>query len=59
MGKAFIQASMDINITYDEDSAPEKDELRSKLEESINKWADGKDGLLEREIEVYVRGGKK
>ena len=50
---------MDINITYDEDSAPEKDELRSKLEESINKWADGKDGLLEREIEVYVRGGKK
>lgn len=59
MGKAFIQASMDINITYDEESAPDKEELRTKLEESINKWADSKEHLLDREIEVYVRGGKK
>jgi hypothetical protein len=50
---------MDINITYDEEKAPEKDDLRAKLEESINKWADSKEHLLDREIEVYVRGGKK
>lgn len=59
MGKAYIQAAMDINITYDEEKAPDKDELRVKLEEAINKWADGREGLLEREIEVYIRGGKK
>lgn len=59
MGTAYIQAAVDINITYDEDDAPNKDELRDKLEEAIKNWADTREGLLEREIEVYVRGGKK
>jgi len=59
MAKAFIQAAMDINITYDEDNAPDKDELRDKLEEAIKKWCEDRDGVLESEIEVYVRGGKK
>lgn len=59
MAKAFIQAAMDINITYDEDNAPDKDELRNKLEEAIKKWTEDRDGVLESEIEVYVRGGKK
>jgi len=59
MAKAFIQAAMDINITYDEDNAPDKDELRNKLEETIKKWTEDRDGVLESEIEVYVRGGKK
>ena len=59
MAKAFIQAAMDINITYDEDNAPDKDDLRNKLEETIKKWTEDRDGVLESEIEVYVRGGKK
>jgi len=59
MAKAFIQASMDINITYDEANAPNKDELRDKLEEAIKKWTEDRDGVLGSEIEVYVRGGKK
>lgn len=59
MGTAYIQAAIDINITYDEDQGPDKEELRVKLEEAITHWCDNRDGMVKREIEVYVRGGKK
>lgn len=59
MAKAFCQVAIDVILTYDEDTAPTKDELRDRLEKEILSWADGEDGLLEREIEVYMRGGKK
>ena len=59
MAKAFCQVAVDVVLTYDEDSAPSKDELYDRLEKVITDWADGEDGLLEREIEVYMRGGKK
>ena len=59
MGTAYIQAAIDINITYDEDKVHDKEELRKKLEEAITHWCDNKEGMVKREIEVYVRGGKK
>ncbi len=58
MARTFCQASIDLTLTYDEDDAPSKDELREQMEKEMEKWLI-KAGPIEQEIEIYVRGGKK